>query len=156
LKRHVKRIFSTCIDCLLVGGCYEGISSYIPEWFWGFDFSIGVIPFSLPSVGFILVVAYFACKDLLFKNASLGKKIMGLMIVDADGRISGYKEIMKRGVLINSWGYMSLVKTVFSGEGSFKEWEENWEIDHLKTRVIEKAHFVGVSHSAACKGDFSQ
>ena len=156
MKRHVKRVLATLIDNILLGSCVVWISSHTSEWFWGFDFSVGSMSLPLPSVGIVLVVAYFACKDLLFKNASLGKKIMGLMIVDANSCVPGYKEIMKRGILINSWGYMSMVKTVFFGKDSFKEWEQNWEIDHLKTRVIEKAHFVGVSHSVSCKGDCSQ
>ena len=43
----------------------------------------------------LLVISYIVIKDILFKSASLGKKILGIKIIDDNG-----SDVLKRKILI--------------------------------------------------------
>ncbi len=146
MKRPFKRLCSSLIDNSVIGTLFAVVTVFVfpdvPAWFWTLEFTVGPVPVSLPSVGVVLVLLCFACKDLLFRNASIGKKMMGLVILDSTWSVPRVTQIMKRGLLVPSWGYISLMKNVLFGGETVADWEKNWEMAHLKTRVIEKKHFA--------------
>ena len=141
------RIISSLIDLCIIGTILAICIKYVPEWFWRFSFKIGTIPVSLPSVGPVLFIIPFCFKDVVFRNASLGKKIMNLIIVDNEWDIPSIKTLMKRGILMPTWGYVTLIKNL-SGNFSI----ENWEIDNLKTRVIDRNMFQKMKQESLAMG----
>ena len=76
-------------------------------------------------------MSLIAFKDFLFRNASFGKKIMGLVILDDKSNVPSLKIMIKRGFLMPTLGYVIFVKSIFTGD-DFK----NWELDKLKTKVV--------------------
>ena len=88
----LKRFFAEIIDYFIIGLLFVGLENFnLPEWFYGISFNIADIPITIPSVGVLIVIIPIVIKDLLFKNASIGKKIMGLVIVDDKKNIPSIK-----------------------------------------------------------------
>ena len=141
------RIIASLIDLCIIGTILAICTMFAPEWFWGFTFKIGAVPVSIPSVGFVLLIVIFCFKDVLFRNASLGKKIMNLIIVDNEWNIPPVKTLMKRGILMPTWGYVTLIKNL-SGDFSI----ENWEIDNLRTKVIDRYLFQEMKQECQTMG----
>jgi len=129
-----KRKIAAFIDYLILGTMLTvcGFSD-MPEWFWGIRFRVGALPVSLPSIGFFAVLFLIALKDFLFRNASLGKKIMGLCILDENGTVPNVKIMLKRGFFMQTAGYVTYLRYCFS-DGDIVE----WELQHLKTQVVSQ------------------
>ena len=109
-----------------------------PDWFWMITFDSG-IPFlslTIPSIGGAILLFYFFTKDLMFKNASLGKRMMGLIILDDKWNVPNAKQIFKRGVTMTVMGMVVYSKTYMT-EGDF----EGWELSKSHTRVMPKSTF---------------
>lgn len=114
------------------------------------SFVIYSVPISIPSFGTIIVLIPIIFKDFLFKNASVGKKIMGLIIVDDNWRTPNFKAMIKRGIIMPTFGYIKLLSV---GVKSMDF--ENWELDTLKTRVIRKSLYINMKERCKIKnGDF--
>ncbi len=133
-----KRKIAAFIDYFFLGTVlalisYWGRLSHMPGWLLVFEFEIGSVPVSLPSFGFFILLFIIAAKDSLFRNASLGKKIMGLRIVMEDGTLPPLKTIWKRGLVMQTLGYTTYIKYRFAG-GDIIDWERQ----HLKTKVINQ------------------
>lgn len=95
--------------------------------------------FKLSSIGTILNVILITpifFKDLVFKNASIGKKIMGIAIYDDKWNKPNAKQIIKRSLLMMTYGFVLFWKTIFVGESKITLFD--WERETLKTRVIDK------------------
>ena len=130
----LKRFFAEIIDYFIIGLLFVGLENFnLPEWFYGISFNIADIPITIPSVGVLIVIIPIVIKDLLFKNASIGKKIMGLVIVDDKKNIPSIKVVLKRGILMPTLGY-----TIFITSGFDKDYFEMWELNTLKTMIICK------------------
>lgn len=130
----LKRFFAEIIDCFIIGLLFAGLDRFsLPEWFYGISFNIADIPITIPSVGVLIVIIPMVIKDLLFKNASIGKKIMALVVVDDKRNVPDKKTILKRGILMPTLGYM-----VFVTSGFDKDYFEMWELNILKTMVVNK------------------
>lgn len=115
---------------------YLGRLSSMPEWILVLEFEIGAVPVTLPSFGFFILLFVIGAKDCLFRNASLGKKIMGLRIVTEEGMLPPLKTIWKRGIVMQTIGYTTYIKYRFT-EGDIVE----WELQHLKTKVVSKRQY---------------
>lgn len=138
MKKIHKRKLAVLIDYFLIGFILVACGlSHLPKWVWSFTFSIGGgIPVSLPSFGIFILLVPIAFKDFLFRNASLGKRIMGLCIVDDKGNVPTYQTMLKRGCVMPIWGYTTFMRSKFS-DVDF----EDWELKRLKTRVVDKKDF---------------
>ncbi|MBO5111416.1 MAG: RDD family protein [Clostridia bacterium] len=133
-----KRVIATIIDyaaialiILLIGKIPN-----LPEWFWAFRFSIGKVPCSIPSIGFFALLALIVCKDFIFKNASFGKKIMGLQIKELSGSYPRMRVLIKRGVFMPTLGYSKLLISKFTFDELIK-----WEADYIGTVVVADSSF---------------
>jgi hypothetical protein len=118
----------------------------LADWFWMITFDSG-IPFlslTIPSIGGATLVFYFFTKDLMFKNASLGKRIMGLIILDEKWEVPNAKQIFKRGVTMTVMGMVIYSKTYMT-EGDF----EGWELSKSHTRVLSKYTFEELCNKAS-------
>lgn len=87
-----------------------------------------VVFFMLFYFGFALLL--FIIRPLLFKNASVGMRIMHIMIVDKDGQIPPKKQILKRQCLTP----LILFQWIkFQGCDTAE-----WELMHIGTQIILK------------------
>ena len=133
-------MIAVLIDYFVIGSIFtlptlcDGV---LPNWFWSLDFRIGAFPVSLPSIGFFLLLLCITCKDFLFRNASLGKMILKLQIVDCDGEIPRVKAMLKRGLLMPTWGYITWIRSFFVSGFDIIQ----WEAEHFGTQVIEKRRY---------------
>ena len=142
MKISSRRILASLIDYLIIGAFISIFSIVgLPNWFWSVSFQIGFIPASLPSLGVVVILLVLVLKDLLFKNASFGKRMMGLMIVDDEWRIPNLKAMLKRGFLMPVWGYIVFIIAVIR-DNDF----ESWELKRLKTRVVEVKIYHELKH----------
>ena len=131
----LKRFFAEIIDYFIIGLLFVGLENFnLPEWFYGISFSIADIPIDIPSIGVLIVIVLISTKDLLFRNASVGKKIMGLVIVDDKRNIPNIKNMLKRGILMPTLGYIIFITSAFD-----KDYFEMWELNTLKTMVVNKS-----------------
>ncbi len=74
-----RRILAASFDYVLLLAIISGLS-FIPIKIW-----MGRVSFNLSFfIGMVVLPAYIAFKDLVFRNASLGKQIFGLKIVNKE------------------------------------------------------------------------
>ena len=89
VRRIVAYVFDMLLICLLCGGI-----AYAIRW--------GVAAFIL----FVLICPpFFFFRDCIFRNASPGKFILGLRVVDPEGRIPDWKTLVRRNWLMIRYGY---------------------------------------------------
>ena len=123
-KQIIAFIIDYFIIALIMVACCV---SNLPDWFWKIEFEVATVPVSFYSFGAILITIPIFCRDLLFRNASLGKKIMRIKIVDFDGNMPKAKTVIKRGFLMNTVGFVLL----------FLKYDiQKWEIDVCKTKIV--------------------
>lgn len=93
---------------------------------------------NLPSIGTVLILLMIFAKDLLFINASLGKKIMKIRIVDVEGgRVSVFR-LIKRSVLMQTVGIFKFfqAKSNKIHTDDFMRELDEWEKTKFGTKVI--------------------
>ena len=100
---------------------------------------IFLLLFVVVSAGMLLALSI---KDLAFRNASIGKKIFGLVVVDRYFKCPSKKQLVKRGLYILFEGF-SVAICDFINRGDF----ESWELERFGTRVIEKKFWEKISKS---------
>lgn len=77
-----------------------------------------------------LVYCFFMFSPLIFKNASIGMKFMGLMLVDENFNVPSVKLIMRRWILLPRWA-LEYFKSIFN-ENTTNE----WELEYLGTQLV--------------------
>ena len=137
LKIITKRVYAALIDAFLFGTCWTLFSNIIFE---------NMDP-PAKSFNIVLFIAYFF-KDCIFKNASIGKKILGLRIYGLNWKPIGVFEMVKRTVFMLSAGYLMFLKIKFLGSKSDMMEFFDWERDQLKTVVIDEKIFKQFSEEA--------
>jgi len=96
-------VIAILIDGFVFGAFYTLLKDFIiPDPF----FDLGIISY------LILFLPLF-CKDMLFRNASLGKKIMGISIFDRNWKKPSFPLLFKRAFLTLTVGYMICCKSIF-------------------------------------------
>lgn len=86
---------------------------------------------------FILVFFLpYSCKDVVFKNASIGKFLMGLVVVDEKWEAPSFVHSVKRTLLSYIVGYFTLCKAFFINKDYYRYFDN--EPTLLKARVIER------------------
>ena len=87
MKGLTKRGIALLIDGIIFGILYVCVERILPDWF-----------MNLGALGKIILFIPFFCKDLLFKNASLGKKLLGVSIYTSTWEVPGALQLIKRSV----------------------------------------------------------
>ena len=147
MNKQTERVLGTVIDYSVYGFLlfiYTLLD--LPDWVLVLRFKLGVVPVTLPSIAVFVTHGYLAFKDFLFKNQSIGKKIFNLIIVDNNWKIPSRKTLLKRGLL------MPLGYVIFLRNGFKISVVEEWEIDVLKTRVIDKGLYEKLK--SGCEGKY--
>lgn len=130
MKIRRKRIIAVIIDHFIV--CF--VLLFLD------DISKATIIPSIPSsLDIVLVVLMLSLKDFTFRNASVGKMIMGLRIVDEKGKRPAFNVLIKRGFLMPTLGFIKFYKAFF-----FTEYTDfiDWERDFFHTQVVLKKDLV--------------
>jgi len=135
------------IDYFAIGSILALIFGFLnePDWFWNFAFTFSHLSVSFPSVGVVLVLVPIFSKDLLFRNASLGKKLMGLVVLDQSGDIPTVRIVLKRGCIMQTLGYVTFVRYCFA-KGDIVA----WELQKLGTKVVKKQITGNTGDGSVC------
>ena len=98
----------------------------------------------------LVTVALLCSRDLLFRNASLGKKILGIVILNDDWQPPQGLALIKRSFLTITMGYVLVWRAKFV-DGNFMN-VFDWEREILHTRVIEKDVFENILREIRSQG----
>lgn len=124
MKILKKRILAFLIDALIFGLFFSFCQEALNMWF------SQSIYWSL-----LLFLVYFV-KDFAFRNASIGKKIVGIAIYSDNWEPPDFIVLFKRTVLMLTVGFFLFWRAKFI-DGTIITFFD-WERDVLKTRVIDK------------------
>lgn len=103
----------------------------------------------------LLLIFPFFLRDFVFRNASLGKKILGLAVYDNNWQPPKLSVLVKRSFLTATIGYALFWKAKFFDGNLISVFD--WERERLGTRVIDKKVFRELEGIARNKeGDFSK
>ena len=125
MKVLKKRIFALFFDSFILGVYYEMCRRFLPEWF-----------SYLGSLGYVLLLSPFVLKDLVFRNASIGKKIMGLRIYDINWQKPSFSVLIKRTCIVSVLGFAQFWRALFVNGNYIAIFD--MERDKMKTFVIDK------------------
>ena len=137
----MKRMASICIDFAIAIGVafvYLGLTKIEISNFWLAELLDTV--FALP----IFAIVFFG--DLVFRNASIGKKLMGFIVVDDKWKKPSVGKLFKRKLLMYSIGWLVFIKLGFNVKKL-----AIWEYDHVHTRVVEKKGYMELKKIAEQK-----
>lgn len=144
MKRlFTKRLFALLMDVFAFAYFYETFRIYIATF----------ISFT-NSWGYFIVILPLIMRDLFFRNASLGKKLMGLVIVDEKWSNPSVFTVIKRTTVITSFGHLLLyrLRTLHTNMETTLIAEQKWELEHLKARVVEKKICLAIKEKATVNG----
>lgn len=136
MKIFEKRVVAILIDGFVFGAIYTLFKEL-------------VIPKQFLELGLIFYLILFFplfCKDLFFRNASLGKKIMGIEIFDCNWKKPKGYILIKRAFLMLTVGYVIAYKSFFVDKDNFRIFD--YEREKLGTYVIDKKVFAKLSEEA--------
>ena len=127
-----KRIVASIIDSIIVASYIAILQLALPQWYaWCLDKFGGLILI-------VLLIPYFL-KDLIFRNASIGKMIEGIAIYDDNWKRPNPFLLIKRSFIMLTVGYVKFIKTKFTSGNLLTFFD--WEMDDLNTRVVDKKFF---------------
>ena len=124
-KRTIAFMIDTFIFAFLIAGFMELLKSWNPDIE---KLIITIFDFSLLSL--------FILRDLVFRNASLGKIIMGLRIYDDKWEKPSVFAIIKRSAITSFGGMAVMYKELFVNGNFISVFD--LEANHAHTRVIDK------------------
>lgn len=132
-----KRLVAWFIDIMVCCFLFFSISFFLNS-------SFGV--FSAWQYAFFFI-PYFL-RDITFGNSSIGKKILGLSIIDhTDWSAPKRIFLFKRALLSNTVGYCVLWKGLFVGNNGIINLF-SWERQTIGTYVIERKVFLEIQQKA--------
>ena len=143
----IKKKFALLIDCFLIVSIVVGAMFL----FGNFNFRIfktesGRVIISLADalcflvysfVVFILLTLLFSMKDLTFKNASIGMKIMGFMILDKNFNVPSKKTLIKRN--LRFFAQRDIEYAIYRNKEMFSL---KWEYNRFGTVTVDKKRFL--------------
>lgn len=115
----VRRIVVFYIDILVYG--FVIIMVAVPSLMLIFHLFVGgIIRNVFMDIFYIVFFVFFSFKDLLYKNASVGKKILHLKVVTDDSKIPCKKIIILRNILDFIWP-VNFIILIISGK-KMEDW----------------------------------
>ena len=131
MKIFKKRFCACLIDSFIHGSfmvvCQTLLEKYIFEQY--------VFELWSNYFDFLLLIPFFF-KDLVFRNASLGKKLMGIIIVNEEWQAPQRKTIVKRAIMMSTVGFCLAWKGKIVDGTPIELF--GWEREKLKTQVIDR------------------
>ncbi|MBQ8719985.1 MAG: RDD family protein [Clostridia bacterium] len=122
---------------------------------------IGFVQFLNPNLfgdkGYLLILFIIPLflRDILFRNASLGKVLCRISVYDNDWKAPSLWLLIKRSFLTATIGYGIFMKSKFIDGGIVSLFD--WERDALGTRVIDKRVYKELEIIAKNRnGDFAK
>lgn len=122
---------------------------------------IGILQFLNPNLfdgrGYLLILFIIPLflRDILFRNASLGKVLCRIAIYGNDWKAPSLWLLIKRSFLTATIGYGIFMKSKFIDGGVISLFD--WERDTLGTRVIDKRVYKELESIAKNRnGDFAK
>lgn len=136
-------MFAYLIDGFVFAFFYEAFREYL-AWF------IEITD----SWGCFLVFSPFMIRDFWFRNASIGKKVLGLVVVDENWLTPRISQVIKRSILTSIFGVVLLAKLLLRNKEKKFAFlaEAEWEYTHLKVRVVEKEVYNRLKSQASING----
>ena len=125
MKILTKRAIALCIDASLFGCLFVFCQKLLAQW----------VTVNTGWIVLLCVPLFF--KDLVFRNASIWKKIMRICVLDNKWQNPRMTTMIKRTACMLTYGYVLFLKARFV-EGQMLSLFD-WERDALQTRVIDKA-----------------
>ena len=143
MKILKKRVYAIIIDTFILGTLLVVCQTVFRENL----FKVGRV------VELILLMLFFF-KDLTFRNASIGKKLMGIAVYDIHWKAPKIISLVKRTFFILPMGCLLFWKALFV-DGKIISFFD-WEREKLGTRVVDNKVLKKLSIEAkGMKGDFS-
>ena len=134
MKILKKRIFALIFDGFIIGALISIFQLLVP------NFADKI------KLEVLLLIVLYLFKDFTFRNASIGKKIMGISIYTIRWSKPNFSQLLKRSAVMATMGNVLYWKS--------KRLEGNtaaiidWERDKLKTVVIDNEVFKKLSEEA--------
>ena len=144
MKILQKRIYAVVIDSMILGLYYEVVRHLIYDW-------ISI----LGSIGFAILLSPFFFRDLVFRNASIGKKIMGISVFDSKWEKPKVSVIVKRDFWISIVSYGLLFKSMFSNGDYISIFD--YEREKIGSAVIDDKIYEDLKKKAEKQnGDYAE
>ena len=144
MKILKKRILAFFIDNIIVGLALALAIEILKR------FDIGI-----EKLAFLLAAFLLIFRDFIFRNASIGKKFLGLRVYDGNWEKPKASILLKRCFFSSFVGTFILFKAKFFDENSLMFF--NYEKEKLNARVIDKKVYNNLKKTAELKeGTFSQ
>lgn len=134
MKILKKRAFALIIDSFVFAFFAVPILELLPEWV-----------NQLGGIVYIPVFIPFFCRDIVFRNASIGKKIMGIAVYDKNWHAPKFRTLIFRSFLTSTVVYVMAYKAKFI-DGNMMS-VIDWEREHIKTMVIDKNILTEIKQS---------
>ena len=136
MKVFKKRAIAFFIDSCLICTIYTLIKLKIP----------GII-LTDSDLALVIIISGLLLKDFFFRNASIGKKLLGLSIYNVYWNKPSFKVLLKRAVLMNFVGYFKVQWNATVRGGDLFELFE-WEKNVVGTFVIDKKVYAKLKADA--------
>lgn len=143
MKIIKKRVLALLVDSFILGSIIAILQLIFPDLF-------------LDNVFWAcLIVVPFVCRDFVFRNASIGKKLFGIAIYDKNWKKPTFILLLKRSFLTATVGYVLAWKYRFIDGNTLLLID--WERETLGTMVIDKKVYNELSFTAEQNsGDFAK
>ena len=141
MKIFKKRVIALLIDSFVIGLFIVSLLGAFP---FMYDYDIVLVA---------IILVPLSLRDLVFRNASIGKKLLRISIYDMNWKKPDFITLIKRSLLSPTVGYLSLFKfwTVDKDVYLIFSWERNV----LKTQVIDDKVYKELAEQAKnMQGDF--
>lgn len=119
-----KRAIAILIDSFLLGLAFVFYQKII-----------NLLGLNLGNLDLLLFIPFFL-KDIVFRNASVGKKVVGIAIYNDNWQSPSIIVLFKRAIIMSTIGYFIFWKSKFVNGDIISFFD--FERDTLKTRVIDK------------------
>ena len=124
----------------MIGLIFDWLKSdVLPTWFFEFG-----------TISYLILLSPLLFKDLLFRNASLGKKIMGIAIYNEKWEAPRVMLLVKRTALMLTVGNSLLYKAYLVDGNKLKLFD--WERETFNTRVVDKKVLREIKENAEKMG----
>ena len=136
MKILTKRCFAALIDSFIFAMLLVLATEVIPPEYFEV---LGVF-------GYLILFVPFFMRDLLFRNASLGKKLLGISIYSENWTVPSIKTLLLRAPITMTVGYSKVIKAMLI-DGNYLG-VIDWERECLKTQVVDNKIFKHLDNEA--------
>ena len=142
MKILKKRAIASVIDSFIYGMLLEMFMRCFPS----LRMTNGIV--------YLIMLMPFFARDIVFKNASIGKKIMGIEIYDKTWNVPKFHVLFKRSLVTNMFLYLLLYKAFFTDKNYLIAL--NIEYEKLGTFVIDKKFLKRLKEEAQISNRFDE